>query len=202
MHASWESASFIEKPCVQHGTWVRDEQWSRQTAKQMGLREPRTPQQGTRGGTKRCYVPVKGTQHRRGPWLVGNSGYMNVTTEGHDGARDNTVHAAGRDEMPKTGWDKPHLSRGQQGQKRPHPTPPPWYSWEKRRMRIEGIWVSNLKQLNHIIKLLLLPLELEGKVKFHYREIGYIFAHLAYTVWHCNIDKISNLPHKQQIPWT
>ena len=85
----------------------------------MGLREPRIPQQGTRDGTKSYYNPIKCTQTRRGPWLVENSEYINLTTEGHDGARDITIHAAGRDKMPKMGWDKPHLSRGQQAQKLP-----------------------------------------------------------------------------------
>lgn len=45
---------------------------------------------------------------------------MNVTTEGHDKTRDITVHASGKAvEMPKTKWDKSHLSRDQHRQKIP-----------------------------------------------------------------------------------
>lgn len=46
-----------------------------------------------------------------------NTEYMNITTEGHDGARDVTIRAASRDKMPEAEGDESHLSRGQRRQK-------------------------------------------------------------------------------------
>lgn len=153
----------------------------------MGLKEPRTPQLGTRNGTKRDQMLGNGTQTRRGPWQRRT---RRIWTEQLKAMMAPAMSLSMQ--QKKTRCPRPdgmsHTSAEASRDREylrlnlTHSTPPHGSWGEMKKSKEERNLSSNLKQLSPLSISIIYHwqrLEPESKVEFHYREIRLRFCTLG-----------------------